>query len=215
MFSLPRAKKYSFLLRQSTSMVTIELVLNPNDVDQLAAQSILVNAFMGEYEKYLTPKEIDPKLTSWKDGKNSVHEYYEDYFKKEFEHFCENKIDYWVQAKIDGKLVGWATFLREDSDKNAIYMDLLMVDPEHQKKGIGEHLVKSLIRLGINIDLSAIHLLLRRKNAGGREFYEKLGFYVDPTYRRDGNYVNMSLLEPLTWKSRALEDKTDHLPRMK
>ncbi len=212
-----RARKYSFPLRNSTSIVTIELVLDPKDIDQPAAQSTLVNAFIGEYKQYLSPQDIDAKLTSWHDGKNSVQEYYEDYFNKEFQHFSDNKIDYWVQAKIDGELAGWATFMREKSEKNAAYMDLLIVLPEHQKKGIGEHLVMSLIRLGINIDLSAIHLLLRCKNAGGREFYGKLGFHVDPTYHREGNYVDKALLEPLTWKNPALqlEEKIDLIPRVK
>ena len=85
-------------------------------------------------------------------------------------------------------------------------MNLLVVHPEYQGQSIGSNLVISLIRLGITPDLATIHLLLRRKNNGGRIFYSKLGFSPDPSYARADNFVDLNLLEALTWKKPALQD---------
>ena len=122
------------------------------------------------------------------------------------EEFSHGDLDYWVQATIDEKLVGWATFQREKSDQNAVYMNLLVVHPAYQKKGIGEQLVKSLMNLKMIPNLSEIHLLLRKKNRVGRIFYPKLGFVSDPKYKRD-NFVDVSLLEGWTWKNPLLQKK--------
>lgn len=191
----------------NNSAAKIELVHDPKSIDKEAAKSILVESFIGEYKKYLSPNEISHDLTSWHDGEKSVKKYYENYFETEFKEFSNGQLDYWVQATIKDKLVGWATFQREKSNPNAIYMNLLIVDPEHQRKGIGEQLVKALLNLCIIPNLSEIHLLLRKKNRGGREFYSKLGFYSDPEYKREDNFVDMNLLEGLTWKNPSLQNK--------
>lgn len=197
--------------------VVIERIENPNNIDQVATMSVLVESFIGEYKKYLSPQDIRSDLTSWREGEHSVEKYYEEYFYREFKEIFDSKADhknYWIQASINGKVVGWATFLEEKSEPKAVYMNLLVVHPDYQGRNIGEQLVKSLINLQIIPDVSAIHLLLRKKNQGGRIFYTKIGFYSDPGYQRDDNFVNSDLLEGLSWKNPALENKNTSSPTL-
>lgn len=194
---------YEFFLsgeEQKNFKGALELVQNPEDIDQEKAKSILVESFIREYSTYLKPDEIGVGLTSWRDGPTSVEKYYEDYFHTEFEDFLKGTLHYWVQATVDGELVGWGTFQREKGKENEIYMNLLAVLPEYQGRGIGKQLVHSLSSLGELPDLNAIHLLLRKKNRGGRTFYSKLGFFFDEHYQREDNFVDLNLLESWTWK---------------
>ncbi len=200
-------KPYHFPIKGQDSVGVIELVKNPSHIDTEAARSVLVESFIGEYEKYLSPNDIRSDLISWRDGEQSVRKYYENYFETELGEFSRGDLHYWVQATIDGKLVGWATFQREKSDQNAVYMNLLVVHPTYQGRGIGEQLVKALVNLNEIPNLNAIHLLLRKKNQGGRIFYSKLGFTSDPEYQRDDNFVDLNLLEGLTWKNPSLQNK--------
>jgi ribosomal protein S18 acetylase RimI-like enzyme len=190
----------------------IELVKHEKQIDKDKARSVLIESFIGEYEKYLSPNDIKGSLTSWRDGDESVRKYYEDYFKTELEDFSRGDLHYWVQATVNGKLAGWATFQREKSEENAVYMNLLVVHPEFQNKGIGGQLVKALVNLDVIPDLNAIHLLLRKKNQGGRIFYSKLGFNSDPEYHREDNFVDMALLEALTWKNPTIRIRMQHAP---
>ncbi len=189
------------------SPTVIELVSKPADIDQVAASDVLVESFIGEYQKYLKPCDISAELTSWREGDQSVEQYYKNYFATEFADFARGDLHYWVQATVDGKLVGWATFQREKTDLNSVYMNLLVVHPHYQGKGIGTKLVFSLMNLNVLPDLHAVHLLLRRKNEGGRIFYSKLGFNADSTYHREDNFVDLELLEGWTWRNPALQNK--------
>lgn len=194
-----------FSSRNTTLTGVLRLLKRPEHIELDAARSVLVESFIGEYQKYLFPSDIDQKLTSWRGGNGSVAHYYEEYFRTELGEFLSGKLDYWVEARVCGKLVGWATFEREKSKPNAVYMNLLIVHPEHQGQAIGSNLVMSLCKLGVIPDLSTIHLLLRKKNKGGREFYSKLGFSSDPIYQREDNFVDLDLLEALTWRNPALQ----------
>ena len=202
----PVLKTCSFSNSHGDVIGQLRLLEHPEHIQQDSACGILVESFIGEYKEYLSPEDIDSTLTSWRIGENSVAAYYKKYFKTEFEDFLFGKFDYWVEARVNGKLAGWATFSREKSLQNAVYMNLLVVHPEYQGQSIGSNLVISLIRLGITPDLATIHLLLRRKNNGGRIFYSKLGFSPDPSYARADNFVDLNLLEALTWKKPALQD---------
>jgi ribosomal protein S18 acetylase RimI-like enzyme len=176
---------------------SLELVDNPSDIDIDASRRILVASFSTEYAKYLTPEEISPELKYWKttEGQPSVEQYYEYYFEEELGELTTKKV-IWLQAKVEGKLVGWVTFCPEYERQNALYMNLLVVDPLMQGQGIGKELVFSLVSMGIFPETQSIHLLLRKKNQGGRIFYGKLGFFFDPSYQRKENFVDLSLLEP-------------------
>lgn len=169
--SIKNHLKYSFTL-PNKAKGTLALIHDPKEIDTTAASLVLVESFIGEYQQYLTAQEIGDGLTSWREGEKSVQKYYEDYFKSELAEFTHKKLDYWVEAKVEGKLVGWATFEREEKEKDAVYMNLLVVAPEHQKQGVGALLVHSLLHLHEIPDLSAIHLLLRTKNKGGRAFIQ-------------------------------------------
>lgn len=174
-------------------------IVKPSDISQEPAMKILVESFIHEYKQYLDPSDIGPELDSWDGGEHSVEEYYKNYFRKELAKFEKGDIEFWVEAHLDGELVGWATFKKESSTPNQLYMDLLIVSPAHQRKGIGRALVTSLLDLGQVPNLEAINLLLRSKNKAGRSFYTALGFKKNPSYQGDENYVDRELLEPLTW----------------
>ncbi len=189
---------------EKQSVITISRITNPTEIEQSAAREVLVESFIHEYSQYLRPDELDGKLNSWRDGPLSVQKYYENYFSSEFKEFSEGKLQYWVEAKIEGKLAGWATFEVEKADKHEVYMNLLIVHPDYQRRGVGRKLVMSLIDFDLITSLSAIHIQLRKKNEAGRLFYQELGFYSDPTYTRPGNYVDMNLIESWTWKNPAL-----------
>jgi ribosomal protein S18 acetylase RimI-like enzyme len=177
---------------------TISIVLDPAEIDQAAACALLQHSFINEYKQYLHPQEIDAKLQYWyvKDGVFSVEAYYSEYFSKEFENLRQGRL-HWLQAIIDNKLVGWATYTRDAIPTNALYMDLLIVDPAYSKQGIGAELVYAVKRLSVVPDLKFVNLLLRSKNRGGRIFYEKLGFKQNLDFQCD-NFVDLALLKGWT-----------------
>lgn len=166
--------------------VSIEEVKRPQDIDIDKSRRILANSFISEYSSYCTPNEIDSKLQFWnsEQGSPSVEEYYHDYFNDEFREFQRGHL-HWIEAKMDGELVGWVTFEEEHiANEKSFYMNTLVVSPTAQKQGIGEKLVFSLKRLGVYPETDYIHLLMRKKNQGGRKFYTKLGFKFNPSYSR-------------------------------
>jgi ribosomal protein S18 acetylase RimI-like enzyme len=191
----------SIKLKDATTVLEIASIDDIENIDKQAARQVLVESFIGEYQQYLKPAEIDKSLDSWHEGEDSVEQYYKNYFDSELREFREKKLDFWIEAKINGELVGWATFQMEGEKKNEAYMNLLIVSPKHQHKGVGQHLVHALTELKLVPPLSSINLLLRKKNKGGRVFYEKLGFKSNPEYHRD-NFVDVNLLEPFTFSAK-------------
>ena len=102
----------------------------------------------------MKPNDIADGLeTWWGSGDKTVESFYRKYFAEEFEELKQQKLDYWVQITINGEVAGWATFQTEQSDKKAVYMNLLAVHPKFQRKGVGAQLVFSLTNLGIIDDL--------------------------------------------------------------
>ena len=191
------ATSYEFTTRDGRK-AKIQLISNGAQINKDAARTLLCKSFIDEYKKYLQPEQIDAKLKSWliKDGANSVEEYYLDYFATEFKEFEHGHL-YWLEAKIDNKLVGWATYEKSPTTANSHYMNLLIVDPDFQKQGIGTELVFAVTKLDAFSDAKYINLLLRKKNVGGRVFYSSLGFKPNPNFKRD-NFVDVSLLEGWT-----------------
>lgn len=206
LFSSTREKSsHSFPVKGQDVCGVIERVKDPGVINQQAAKAVLVESFISEYGRYLLPEEISPELVSWYEGERSVRQYYENYFEQELAEFIKGDLHYWVQATVNGQLAGWATFQREKNNPHEVYMNLLVVHPDFQQMGIGQQLVHALTKLQVIPALSAIHLLLRSKNQGGRLFYSKLGFNSDPDYQREDNFVDLDLLEGFTWKNPALQ----------
>ena len=65
-------KLYHFPIKGSDSVGTITLVKDAKHIDQEASRSVLVESFIGEYEKYLSPNEIDKDLVSWREVTNQL-----------------------------------------------------------------------------------------------------------------------------------------------
>jgi GNAT superfamily N-acetyltransferase len=188
-------KSYNFLTRDGRP-ASIELIEKIDEINEVVAKKVLIDSFTTEYQSYLQPWEIRSDLKFWlsETGVPSVEQFYSDYFDSEYRTFRGGNL-FWVQAKIDDSVVGWATFEREKSQINAVYMDLLIVSPRFQRQGIGEQLIHSLIRLEVLPNLKTINLLLRKTNVGGHVFYPKLGFKFSPEYVREYNFVGMNVLE--------------------
>ena len=179
----------------------IELIESADSIDQESSRRILIDSFKTEYQKYLKPHEVDSKLVYWSsnEGHPSVDDFYADYFESEFLEFKNGHL-HWIQATINDRLVGWATFEKDKSQDSDLYMNLLIVDPKFQSLGVGEQLTLSPKQLGISPRLKQIHLLLRKKNLGGRAFYSRIGFHLNPNYQRENNFVDMALLEAWSLK---------------
>lgn len=186
--------KYEFSMRNK-NLAYIELVDDPRQIDKQAACQVLCKSFVEEYKKYLHPCEIDEKLKCWWviDGDYSVEQYYIYYFKQEVDDFMQNKL-YWIQAVANNRLLGWATYDKLSNDADSHYMNLLIVDPEFQKQGIGKELVLSVIKFKLIPTAKKINLLLRRKNRVGKDFYSCIGFKANPNFTRH-NFVDTTLLE--------------------
>lgn len=194
-FSHPQ-KYYEFPVKGQNRNCVIKLATKAKKIAP-QAPVVLSNGFIDEYlvQQRLSPNQLGSDLQT----KEDVERFYKNYFEEEKEKFSDGVIHFWVEAFVDNELVGWATFRREGSDSNAVYMELLVVSPEYKGKGIGSQLVFSLIHLNEIPDLHAINLELRILNAGGRVFYEKLEFYKNPGYVSGPNAVESHLLEVYTW----------------
>ncbi len=173
--------------------IRLHVVTSPSEVDCKRSKEILVKSFMDGYED-VPLGELNPLFRSTGD----VRRFYEAYFDSEFSHFKDGHL-IWVQAFVDGTLAGWATFELEKSEENAVYMNLLTVDPEYQRLGLGSKLTFSICSDELYPNTSAINLLVRKINEDGYKFYYKIGFF-DHEYRRDDNFVDTALLLGLRWE---------------
>jgi ribosomal protein S18 acetylase RimI-like enzyme len=180
------------LMNSGGKEISIQRVFSAEEIDLPQAKKILVQAFMSAYEE-VPLTELNPEFKCIAD----VRRFYEHYFESELGHFKAGEL-IWLQAFEGQKLVGWATFELEKGEDHAIYMNLLAVDPAHQGKGVGKQLTFSIRREDLLPHIREIRLLLRNVNEKGRQFYEKIGF-SDFHYKRNDNFVDMSLLTGLRW----------------
>ncbi len=172
--------------------IRISVVKSVEDIDLEKGQDILVRSFMNAYED-VPLSELNPEFKCTGD----VRRFYENYFKEELEHFKEGHL-FWVQAFLNNKIVGWATFELEPLEANAAYMNLLIVAPEYQRMGIGKYLTFSICSEDLFSNIQAINLLIRKVNIEGYNFYYRLGFF-EFDYHRD-DFVDPSLLTGLRWE---------------
>jgi GNAT superfamily N-acetyltransferase len=167
--------------------IRIAIVKSEGEIDLDKAKEIIVRSFMTAYED-IPLLDLNPNFRSTGD----VRRFYERYFDTELSRYRAENF-YWVQAFAEDKLVGWATF--ESEPNEALYMDLLIVDPDEQGKGIGKYLVFSILEECPQVH--SINILIRKLNAEGEKFYRQIGF-TDVDYTRD-NFVDPSLLTGLRW----------------
>lgn len=171
--------------------VRIHVVQSVSEIDQARSQEILVKSFMDVYED-VPLVDLNPEFKSTGD----MRRFYQDYFKEEFGHFQEGHI-YWVEAYLNDRLAGWATFELEGN--NEAYMNLLTVDPDYQGKGLGRYLTFSICSEEMFPHVEAINLLVRKVNEEGYKFYHKIGFF-ESDYQRSDNFVGTKLLAGLRWE---------------
>ena len=180
-----------FFLDKKGEKIRIAVARTPAEIVMDEGKNILVASFMTAYEN-VPLVELDPNFKSTGD----VRRFYQNYFESEFAHFQNGSL-IWVQAFIEEKLIGWATFMLEENDH--AYMNLLAVDPCYQNRGIGKHLVFSICSEELFPHIEAINVLLRKVNLQGRLFYERIGFRDAPDYLNKDNFVDNSLLIPIRW----------------
>lgn len=182
-----------FVIDKAGDSIRLTVAKTADEIILDKAKDILVRSFMKTYEE-VPLTELNPNFKSIGD----VRRFYENYFDSELGHYKNGEL-VWIQAFIHDELVGWATFELEDND--SAYMNLLIVDPLYQGRGIGKHLVFSICAEDLYPNIQAINVLLRKVNEQGLRFYEKIGFSHCPEYRRQDNYVDISLLIPIRWES--------------
>lgn len=175
------------LLDREGKEVRIVPVKSADEIDYDQSKDLLVRSFLRGYED-VPLVELNPDFRSIGD----MRRFYEGYFDSELEHYSHGGL-VWIQAFQEEKLVGWATFELEKID--AAYMNLLIVDPDAQGRGIGKHLTFSIRSL--YPEVQDINLLIRKVNIEGWRFYQKIGF-KNSEYKRE-NFIDTSLLSGMSW----------------
>ncbi len=206
LFLVTSAFSDPYFLDPNGRQIRLSVANSVDSIDVEQGKDVLVRAFMTGYED-VPLVELNPDFKSIGD----VRRFYERYFDSELEHYKLGEL-IWIQAFEGDRLVGWATFEMETDQKDAIYMNLLAVDPNAQRRGVGKHLTFSLLSPEFYPHLREIRLLVRRVNQQGRKFYEKIGF-SEFDYDRQDNFVDPALLTGLRWvQERNLDcDLTNHL----
>ncbi len=74
-----------------------------------------------------------------------------------------------VVAEVDGRVVGFGRCLTDGVSNG--YISMLVVDPEHRRRGIGRALVEALIP-----DDPTLSWVLRAGRTGSEKFWEAMGF---------------------------------------
>jgi [ribosomal protein S18]-alanine N-acetyltransferase len=91
----------------------------------------------------------------------------------------------WAALGDDRKMEGYICFWLFDRE---IQLIDIAVRPERRRRGVGEHLLREMIRIGTSRGMEHVWLEVRTSNLGARRLYEKLGFVAvgrRPRYYRD------------------------------
>lgn len=96
-----------------------------------------------------------------------------------------NPLAYWLVAEDGGEILG---YIGSQSVLDAADVMNLAVSPDHRRKGIGDKLIKALIRHLQENGVIALLLEVRVSNAPAISLYEKLGFVQ--VGRRPRYYTN-------------------------
>ncbi len=93
----------------------------------------------------------------------------------------------WLAMDEQGEAEGYICFWVFD---HKIQLINIAVRPEKRGRGIGEHLLREMIRVGISREVQEIWLEVRTSNLTAQRLYERLGFAAvgrRPLYYRDTN----------------------------
>lgn len=78
-----------------------------------------------------------------------------------------------------GKLIAVAELLQGHPEVPDWYIGLLLIDPEHRRKGIGAQFCAGIMDWIGRLDGSTVRLVVQQQNAGARMFWERHGFEIE------------------------------------
>lgn len=137
--------------------VRLATIEDRGDVAQFVLKSYLDLCSYDPYE-YLHQLEIAPGVFK--------HLYNDELFLNSIHLMCFNQ----------QKLIATAG-LTKDEEPNAWKLVSVYVSPDYQRQGIGEHLVKQILDIALDLDINKITLCtLKNQMAGACKLYEKLNF---------------------------------------
>ena len=91
--------------------------------------------------------------------------------------FINNKSSYGFIAKLDNKIIGFATayMLLKPDGRRVLYLDTIDVMPEYQGKGYGTELISFARDYAKTIDCYKMYLITNKSNVSACKCYEKAG----------------------------------------
>ena len=116
---------------------------------------------------------------------------------QDFYEYLENPLWRFYIAKCDGKIVGYISYMVVYSDADLVNIAVL---PEYRGLGIGKRLLHEMVMDCDDLDLTYIHLEVRKSNTVAIKLYESYGFitvgvsknhYKEPT--EDALRMNLCL----------------------
>ena len=95
------------------------------------------------------------------------------YTKETFERELTNKISYYITARIDGVIVGYAGMWRIVDEAEVIS---IASAPKFQRCGVGPALLEHLVTECARRAVQTIRLEVRQGNLAAQQLYQKFGF---------------------------------------
>jgi ribosomal protein S18 acetylase RimI-like enzyme len=87
----------------------------------------------------------------------------------------------------EGALIAVAELLEGYPSAHDWYIGLLLVAPEHRRRGVGAQLCAAIVRWMGRRGASVVRLVVHQQNAGARTFWERQGFAFErETFKRSG-----------------------------
>lgn len=93
----------------------------------------------------------------------------------DFYEYLKNPLWHLLVAKIDGKVVGYISYMIIGYDADLVNIAVL---PEFRGKKVGQALLHELVMDADSRDLEYIHLEVRKSNASAINLYTKYGFVI-------------------------------------
>jgi ribosomal protein S18 acetylase RimI-like enzyme len=87
---------------------------------------------------------------------------------------------YQFYARVGDRLVGYGRLERSPFDKSAVGVVALTITAAYRRQGLGEALLRTLLRAAAETGPRQVWLSVRPDNLPAIRLYEKLGFVSDP-----------------------------------